>query len=101
MVGILLTVTFAAGVCIAIMHVVNRKFVAPVYDVFLNLIAFIAAVTSSWLLHEVLPASFAALAMLCWLWLARRTWLHHRARRAAKLTHSTPSTSEQDTHHPV
>ncbi|WP_298711901.1 hypothetical protein [uncultured Micrococcus sp.] len=48
-------------------------------DVVLNLAAFLAAVASSVLLGHVLPAVFAALAVLAWLILAVRTV---RARRA-------------------
>lgn len=33
MVSFLLSVTFACGVVIAVSHVINRRFVAPVYDV--------------------------------------------------------------------
>lgn len=77
-VGVLLTITFACGVGIALLHVSNRRFIAPVYDVFLNLTAFVSAVASSWLLSEWVPVAFAGLAVLCWLWLARRTWKHRR-----------------------
>ena len=62
--------TFACGVAIAGLHVVNRRFIAPMYDVVLNLAAFLAAVASSVLLGHVLPAVFAALAVLAWLILA-------------------------------
>ena len=79
MVNLLLSVTFACGVAIAGLHVVNRRFIAPMYDVVLNLAAFLAAVASSVLLGHVLPAVFAALAVLAWLILAVRTV---RARRA-------------------
>ncbi|MDX2340333.1 hypothetical protein NJC10_01400 [Micrococcus sp. M4NT] len=48
-------------------------------DIVLNLAAFLAAVASSVLLGHVLPAVFAALAVLAWLILAVRTV---RARRA-------------------
>ena len=65
--------TFACGVAIAGLHVVNRRFIAPMYDVVLNLAAFLAAVASSVLLGHVLPAVFAALAVLAWLILAVRT----------------------------
>ena len=73
MVNLLLSVTFACGVAIAGLHVVNRRFIAPMYDVVLNLAAFLAAVASSVLLGHVLPAVFAALAVLAWLTLAVRT----------------------------
>ena len=62
MVNLLLSVTFACGVAIAGLHVVNRRFIAPMYDVVLNQAAFLAAVASSVLLGHVLPAVFAALA---------------------------------------
>lgn len=78
-VNLLLSVTFACGVAIAGLHVVNRRFIAPVYDVVLSLTAFLAAVASSVLLGHVLPAVFAGLAALAWLILAVRTV---RARRA-------------------
>ena len=40
MVSFLLSVTFACGLVIAVAHVINRRFIAPVYDVILNLAAF-------------------------------------------------------------
>lgn len=73
MVSILLSVTFACGVVIAISHVVNRKFVAPVYDVLANLTAFACAVAASILLGHWIPATLSSLAILCWLLLAQRT----------------------------
>lgn len=79
MVNLLLTITFACGVAIAVAHVLNRRFVAPVYDVVANLIAFICAAAASGLMHHWAPMSFAIGAMLCWLWLARRTWAARRA----------------------
>jgi hypothetical protein len=72
-VSILLSVTFACGVVIAISHVVNRKFVAPVYDVLANLTAFACAVAASILLGHWIPATLSSLAILCWLLLAQRT----------------------------
>ena len=72
MVGFLLAVTFACGVIIAGAHVVNRRFVAPVYDVVANLTAFSCAAGSS-LLREWVSAGFAVAAVVCWLALARRT----------------------------
>ena len=75
MVSFLLSVTFACGLVIAVAHVVNRAFVAPVYDVALNLLAFCAAVGASALLGHWLPAALSAVAVLCWLALARRTYL--------------------------
>jgi hypothetical protein len=77
-VSILLSVTFACGLVIAVAHVINRRFVAPVYDVVLNLTAFGCAVAASMLLRRWLPAALSAVAVVCWLWLARRT---ARARR--------------------
>jgi len=73
MVSVLLSVTFACGVVIAVAHVVNRRFVAPVYDVVANLVAFSCAVAASLLLGHWLPAVLSGVAVLCWLWLARRT----------------------------
>lgn len=79
MVSILLSITFACGVVIAVSHVINRRFVAPVYDVVANLTAFACAVAASWLLGHWLPAVFSGLAIVCWLVLARRTFLARRA----------------------
>lgn len=75
MVEILLSVTFGCGVLIAGSHVANRRFIAPVYDVALNLIAFCSAATASAILDHWLSAALAVLAVACWLWLARRTYL--------------------------
>jgi hypothetical protein len=83
-VGALLSVTFACGVLIAVAHVLNRGFVAPVYDVVLNLTAFACAVGASALLGHWLPATLSALAIGCWLLLARRTVLARRARAAVR-----------------
>lgn len=80
MLGVLLSITFLCGVAIAGLHVANRRFVAPIYDCILNLTAFAAAVASSALLQEWAPLALAAVALLCWCWLSRRTWLHRRAR---------------------
>jgi hypothetical protein len=77
-VSLLLSVTFACGVVIAISHVINQRFVAPVYDVVLNLTAFGCAVAASLLLGHAMPALLSALAILCWLLLARRTILSRR-----------------------
>lgn len=77
-VSLLLSVTFACGVIIAISHVINQRFIAPVYDVVLNLTAFSCAVAASLLLGHRAPALFSALAILCWLLLARRTFLARR-----------------------
>ena len=73
MVGLLLSVTFACGLVVAGAHVVNRRFIAPVYDVVANLTAFGCAVAASSLLHHWLPAVLAACAACCWLWLSWRT----------------------------
>lgn len=75
MVGFLLGVTFACGLIIAGAHVLNRRFVAPVYDVVANLVAFTSATTASSLLGHWGAASLSAFAVVCWLWLARRTAL--------------------------
>jgi hypothetical protein len=74
-VTLLLSVTFACGLVIAISHVINRQFVAPIYDVVLNLTAFGCAVAASLLLDHWTPALLSAIAILCWLVLARRTRL--------------------------
>jgi hypothetical protein len=73
-VSVLLSVTFACGVVIAVSHVVNRPFVAPVYDVIANLTAFGCAVAASLLLGHWVPAALSSIAILCWLMLARRTF---------------------------
>ena len=78
MVGLLLSVTFACGLVIAVSHVVNQRFVAPVYDVAANLTAFGCAVAASLLLGHWIPALLSAIAFLCWLVLARRTALARR-----------------------
>lgn len=78
MVGVLLSVTFACGLVIAVAHVINQRFVAPVYDVAANLTAFACATAASLLLGHWLPAALSAGAIGCWLVLARRTI---RARR--------------------
>lgn len=78
MVSFLLSVTFACGLVIAVSHVINRRFIAPVYDVLLNLTAFASAVGASSLLGHWVPASLSGVAILCWLVLARRTVLARR-----------------------
>ena len=96
MVSFLLSLTFACGVFIAVAHVVNQRFVAPVYDVAAlkvgrrvvydvaaNLIAFGCAVAASVLLGHAIPAILAGVAIVCWLVLARRTFIDRRERRAA------------------
>lgn len=74
MVSLLLSVTFACGVVIAVSHVINRPFVAPVYDVLANLTAFACAVAASLLLGHWVPAALSAVAIACWLLLAHRTY---------------------------
>jgi hypothetical protein len=72
-VSFLLSVTFACGLVIAVAHVINRKFIAPVYDVLANLLAFSCAVAASALLGHWEPAMLSSGAIACWLLLARRT----------------------------
>ena len=72
-VSFLLSVTFACGVVIAVAHVINRQFIAPVYDVLANLTAFGCAVAASLMLGHWVPAAFSSVAICCWLVLARRT----------------------------
>lgn len=83
MVNLLLSVTFACGVVIAVAHVLNTAFVAPVYDVAANLTAFGCAVAASSLLGHVVPAVCSGLAIVCWLVLARRTFLARRGHTSA------------------
>jgi hypothetical protein len=78
MVAVLLSVTFACGLFIAVAHVFNKRFIAPVYDVAANLAAFGCATAASILLDHWLPAALSAGAIGCWLVLAHRTL---RARR--------------------
>lgn len=78
MVNLLLTVTFACGVFIAVAHVLNKGFIAPVYDVIFNLTAFVSAVAASVLLRHWFPAAFSAMAVCCWIWLGRRTYRANR-----------------------
>ncbi|HWU31679.1 MAG TPA: hypothetical protein VN108_02330 [Marmoricola sp.] len=82
MVATLLSVTFACGLFIAVAHVLNSDFIAPIYDVAANLISFVCASAASALLGHWIPAALSASAVLCWLMLARRTW-HHRSQPAA------------------
>ena len=77
-VSLLLSITFACGLLIAIAHVANRNFIAPVYDVVANLTAFASAVAASSLLGHLIPASLSAVAFLLWLMLARRTQIAKR-----------------------
>jgi hypothetical protein len=87
-VSFLLSVTFACGLVIAISHVINQRFVAPVYDVVANLTAFGCAVAASLLLDHWTPALLSAIAILCWLVLARRTMLARRRSSKASRTAS-------------
>ena len=84
MVSILLSVTFACGVLIAVAHVVNQRFIPPLYDVAANLTAFGCAVAASVLLGHPIPAILSGVAIVCWLVLARRTVIDRRERRAAR-----------------
>ena len=79
-VSFLLSVTFACGLVIAVAHVINRRFVAPGYDVAANLTAFACAAAASLLLHHWAPAVLSAFAFVCWLGLARRTVRAARAK---------------------
>ena len=65
MVGLLLSVTFACGLVIAFAHVLNRRFVAPVYDVVLTLVAFGCAVAASALLDHRVPALLSTFGVGC------------------------------------
>jgi hypothetical protein len=73
-------VTFACGLFIAVAHVMNQQFIAPPYDVAANLTAFACAVAASSLLGHPAPAVLSAVAIVCWLVLARRTLLDRRRR---------------------
>jgi hypothetical protein len=92
-VSFLLSVTFGCGVFIAIAHVLNRRFIAPAYDVAANLVAFVCAAAASAELGHTIPAALAGVAIVCWIGLARRTIADRRERGAA----TTPS---QDTRRP-
>ena len=81
MVSFLLSVTFACGLVIAVAHVVNKSFIAPMYDVVANLTAFSSAVAASVLLGHWAPAVLSSVAIACWLVLARRTALARRRAR--------------------
>lgn len=85
MVSFLLSVTFACGLIIAVAHVLNRGFIAPGYDVVANLTAFSCAVAASALLGHWIPALLSSVAVLCWLWLARRTLKSWRPRHDRSL----------------
>lgn len=73
MLSFFLSVTFVCGLVIAGAHLANRKFIAPVYDVVLNLTAFASATCASSLLHDWVPASLSACAVGAWVLLALRT----------------------------
>jgi hypothetical protein len=101
-VSFLLSATFACGVFIALAHVVNQRFIAPVYDVAANLVAFGCAVAASVLLGHAVPAILASVAVVCWLVLARRTLLDHRERRVGvdeQPSRSTVTAGPRDTLH--
>ena len=91
MVSFLLSVTFACGVFIAVAHVVNQRFIAPVYDVVANLLAFSAAVGASAMLGRPIPATLSGVAVVCWLVLARRTVADRRRTRGERT--ATPTAS--------
>jgi hypothetical protein len=91
-VGVLLSVTFACGLFIALAHVINQKFIAPAYDVAANLTAFGCATAASVRLGHPVPATLSAVAILCWLVLARRTILHRRRRPSEEKHETSPST---------
>ncbi|WP_311354487.1 hypothetical protein [Corynebacterium pyruviciproducens] len=74
LVTVLLSTTFACGLIIAGLHVINRLFIAPRYDVVLNLLAFSAATASNALLGQLLPAILSACAVAAWIWLGLRTY---------------------------
>ena len=82
-VSVLLSVTFACGLFIALAHVFNKRFIAPTYDVGANLTACGSATAASMLLGNWVPAVLSAGAIGCWLILARRTF---RARVAVSET---------------
>jgi hypothetical protein len=84
-VSLLLSVTFGCGLLIAGAHVVNRPFIAPVYDVVANLVAFVCASTASGLLGHWTSAALSAAAVGCWVVLARRTWRFRRAGSSTSL----------------
>ena len=89
-VSFLLSVTFACGLLIAVAHVINKRFIAPAYDVAANLTAFGCAVSASLLLGHWTPALLSGVALVCWLALARRTI---RARRLSQTLKRNSTTS--------
>ena len=86
MVNVLLSVTFGCGLVIAGAHVLNRRFIAPVYDVVANLVAFSSSAGASALLGHWLPMSLSCCAVACWLVLARRTAVSHPDRRTGAVS---------------
>lgn len=83
MVATLLSITFACGLFIAVAHVLNGGFIAPVYDVVANLTSFACACGASALLGHWVPSTLSAVAFLCWIALAVRTGTHRRDRRSS------------------
>lgn len=81
---IFLSVTFLCGILISGFHVWNHAFVAPVYDVILNLLAFLSAVTAAILLGQWISASLAGCAVIAWVFLGLRTLRHPRDRRTGQ-----------------
>lgn len=79
MVATLLSITFACGLFIAVAHVLNGRFIAPIYDVLANLTSFACASAASMLLGHWVPAALSAVAFLCWIALAQRTAAHLKA----------------------
>ncbi len=100
MVSILLSVTFACGLVIAVAHVLNKSFIAPAYDVAANLTAFSCAVAASSQLGHWAPALLSAGAIGCWLVLARRTIRarHYRVRRPTQHAVRQPRFPAQSEH---
>ena len=79
-----LSITFLCGILISGFHVWNRAFVAPVYDVILNLTAFLSAVTAAVILGQWISASLAACAVAAWILLGLRTLRHPPERRTGQ-----------------
>jgi len=79
-VATLLSIAFACGLFIAVAHVLNRNFIAPVYDVVANLTSFACAAAASLLLGHGVPATLSIIAFVCWLLLAQRTRASLKAR---------------------
>lgn len=75
----LLNITFATGLFVAFMHVANRRFIAPIYDIVANLTGFACATAASALLGHWPSTALAGSAVGCWLWLAWRTASSMRA----------------------